>query len=724
MLVALDKGPGTRPVGIGEVYRRLMAKCLLNVAGHKATVACGTSNLCAGLPAGIEGALHAMGKAPDYKTVALAPDPDEGAEDDDPNAPTPDEPLLTQPPTEMDVGVEQTDPDMLDGEDPFLRLMLDARNGFNELGRKAMFWTVGHRWAAGARFAFNCYRHQSQLILRRKGLPCYTILSEEGVTQGDPLSMILYGTALCPLAERLQAAVPEVVQPWYADDAAMAGPASKVRKAMMLLQKWGPARGYFPEPAKSIVVCDKTQWERCKSFVGEFNFTYTEGHRYVGGFLGPDVARRDWLDPQIQKWVRSVKALAKVARRYPQTAYTGLAKSLQSEWMYLQRVTAGVEDAFAPIEKALVEDFLPALLGATREEVASLRPLLALSARCAGLGIPNPTETAGRSFDTSVESTTALVLSLLEGAPLDVVDYIASAKKRKRQNKLSKIARDFIALTGLMEDATAPVKRRVKRAEQSSNWITVMPNRLNGTELSSEVYRDSLRLRYGLRPANLPPKCDGCGANFTVGHAMSCKKGGNVLLRHNEVAHEWGMLCSHAYIPSAVSYEPLIKFSRDQWNVDAAGRPAPVDPESRGDISVRGFWKRGTTAVFDVRITDTDQPSYLSQTPAKVLAKHEKEKKDKYLEPCLAGRRQFTPLVFSVDGMPGAEALAAMKRLASSLATKWKREYSAVSGYVRSRLMLAVLRGSNLCLRGPRGDPRPPTHHVPWEGGSGLRLYQ
>ena len=157
--------------------------------------------------------------------------------------------------------------------------------------------------------------------------------------------------------------------------------------------------------------------------------------------------------------------------------------------------------------------------------------------------------------------------------------------------------------------------------------------------------------------------------------------------------------------------------------MDAAGRPEPIDPESRGDISVRGFWKKGTTDVFDVRITDTDQPSYLSQTPAKVLAKQEKEKKDKYLEPCLAGRRQFTPLVFSVDGMPGAEALAAMKRLASSLATKWKQEYSAVSGYVRSRLMLAVLRGSNLCLRGPRGDPRPPTHHVPWEGGSGLRLY-
>jgi hypothetical protein len=40
-LVALDKQPGTRPVGIGKVYRRLWAKCLLKAIGSQATAACG-----------------------------------------------------------------------------------------------------------------------------------------------------------------------------------------------------------------------------------------------------------------------------------------------------------------------------------------------------------------------------------------------------------------------------------------------------------------------------------------------------------------------------------------------------------------------------------------------------------------------------------------------------------------------------------------------------------
>ena len=42
--------------------------------------------------------------------------------------------------------------------------LVDACNGFNELRRLAMLWTVRHRWPAGARFAFNCYRHWAQLL--------------------------------------------------------------------------------------------------------------------------------------------------------------------------------------------------------------------------------------------------------------------------------------------------------------------------------------------------------------------------------------------------------------------------------------------------------------------------------------------------------------------------------------------------------------------------------
>ena len=34
-------------------------------------------------------------------------------------------------------------------------MFIDAHNGFNELSRLGMLWTVRHRWPAGTRFAFN-----------------------------------------------------------------------------------------------------------------------------------------------------------------------------------------------------------------------------------------------------------------------------------------------------------------------------------------------------------------------------------------------------------------------------------------------------------------------------------------------------------------------------------------------------------------------------------------
>ena len=59
-LIALDKQPGIWPVIVGETWRRLMAKCLLKVAGPEAKTACGTTQLTGGLEVGIEGAIHAM----------------------------------------------------------------------------------------------------------------------------------------------------------------------------------------------------------------------------------------------------------------------------------------------------------------------------------------------------------------------------------------------------------------------------------------------------------------------------------------------------------------------------------------------------------------------------------------------------------------------------------------------------------------------------------------
>ena len=59
-LVALDKFPGVRAVGIREVCRRLIFNIVLRSGGVQAKEACGSVNLCASLDAGIEGAINTV----------------------------------------------------------------------------------------------------------------------------------------------------------------------------------------------------------------------------------------------------------------------------------------------------------------------------------------------------------------------------------------------------------------------------------------------------------------------------------------------------------------------------------------------------------------------------------------------------------------------------------------------------------------------------------------
>ena len=56
-------------------------------------------------------------------------------------------------------------------------------------------------------------------------------------------------------------------------------------------------------------------------------------------------------------------------------------------------------------------------------------------------------------------------------------------------------------------------------------------------------------------------------------------------------------------------------------------------------------------------------------------------------------------MVYSADGIPGAEALAAQKRLATLIIFKLKQKYSELCGFVWAVLSLVVVRSNSLILR-------------------------
>ncbi len=80
-------------------------------------------------------------------------------------------------------------------------------------------------------------------------------------------------------------------------------------------------------------------------------------------------------------------------------------------------------------------------------------------------------------------------------------------------------------------------------------------------------------------------------------------------------------------------------------------------------------------------------------------------------------RKDFIPLVYSVDGIAAREAKAAERHHASALAWKWKLQYSEMCGFVRVRMALAVVRANTLLLCGSRVRQSRPCPDITYGAG-------
>ena len=128
-------------------------------------------------------------------------------------------------------------------------------------------------------------------------------------------------------------------------------------------------------------------------------------------------------------------------------------------------------------------------------------------------------------------------------------------------------------------------------------------------------------------------------------------------------------------------------------------------------MGVRGVWQPQADALFDFKVIDTDAPSYSNRSPESVLESGAQDKKRIYKKAVEDRRGTFTRFVTSVDGFLHREAEHFLKRMATYVASKWKKSYAQTCGYIRARLSFAIIRAASLCLRGSR---------VKWRSGLGF----
>ena len=109
-----------------------------------------------------------------------------------------------------------------------------------------------------------------------------------------------------------------------------------------------------------------------------------------------------------------------------------------------------------------------------------------------------------------------------------------------------------------------------------------------------------IRIRYGWDIKNIPKTCS-CGAKLNYQHCMSCKKGGFVTMRHNDVRDLTANILKG--VLNDVEVDPqLLLLTGENLRYQTAIR----GDKARLDIQAQGLWERGQQAFLDVRVFDTN----------------------------------------------------------------------------------------------------------------------
>ena len=178
-----------------------------------------------------------------------------------------------------------------------------------------------------------------------------------------------------------------------------------------------------------------------------------------------------------------------------------------------------------------------AKLTRTSSVTHSDRVLYSLPVKRRGLGAQNPIEGAELAFSTSSEATDCLVSSIPLQDDFDQTLHKTKMREATKNHEEKQNAVDKDKLDELLEVLTADQKRAIRRIidNNCSLWLTSLPLLKENFDLSATEFRDALYVRYRKQLKRSFSRCDGCQQDFDLRHILSCKKGGLVTLRHNEI---------------------------------------------------------------------------------------------------------------------------------------------------------------------------------------------
>ena len=296
----------------------------------------------------------------------------------------------------------------------------------------------------------------------------------------------------------------------------------------------GPKFGYYPEASKSwLIVKEKAKQRAFTVFKDTAIKITTEGQRHLGAVIGSSKYKREYVQNKIDELINEIKVLSMIAKTEPQAAYSCFITAFKHKPSYIMRTIPDISDQLNQLDELITSEFIPAITGGIHCSDIE-RKLLSLPSKLGGLGIPIFVEISNEEYEYSLMlskdlSTRIMKQEIQLSSETDVQNIkrkIKNQKQKKHQAKLENIrsylTEEQIRLNNLNQE------------HGSSSWLTTLPLSEEGYDLTKQLFWDLIRIRYGWTLTKLPAYCE-CGKKFDLQHALSCKKGGFVSLRHNFV---------------------------------------------------------------------------------------------------------------------------------------------------------------------------------------------
>ena len=299
--------------------------------------------------------------------------------------------------------------------------------------------------------------------------------------------------------------------------------------------------------------------------------------------------KEEYLATKVDGWIEEIKILSEIAKSQPQAAYSCFITGFRHKVTYYMRTIHGASNQLQRLDQVIQTEFIPSITdGIICNE--NDRKLLSLPPKLGGLGLPIFAEISQIEYENSIKLTEGLCSKIIQqtrqyendGKIQSIKLEIRSARLKRNNEKLQNIRSQMLDKQTRLND--------LNQETDASTWLTTLPLKEEGYSFTKQLFWDLIRIRYGWELSRIPETCE-CSAKFNLQHAVSCKKGGFISIRHNNIRNVTATLLKE--VCKDVRIEPSLQPLTGEEFQEAT---AKLTDEARCDISARVFWSADQVA--------------------------------------------------------------------------------------------------------------------------------